>query len=55
MAKYSKVAGKKVEKSMHAMHEGKLKCGKSGEKVTSHMQAIKCFYLYIICLHNYLL
>ena len=40
MAKYSKGAGKKVEKVMHEMHEGKLKSGKSNKKVTSRKQAI---------------
>lgn len=40
MAKYSKAASKKVEKSMHEMHEGKLKSGKSGKKVTNPKQAI---------------
>ena len=40
MAKYSKGAGKKVEKAMHEMHEGKLKSGKSNKKVTSRKQAI---------------
>jgi hypothetical protein len=40
MAKYSKEAGKKVEESMHEMHEGKLKSGKSGKKVTNPKQAI---------------
>jgi hypothetical protein len=39
MAKYSKAAGKKVEKTMHEMHEGKLKSG-SGKKVTNPKQAI---------------
>jgi hypothetical protein len=39
MAKYSKSAGKKVEKTMHEMHEGKLKSG-SGKKVTNPKQAI---------------
>ncbi len=39
MAKYSKEAQKKVEKSMHEMHEGKLKSG-SGKKVTNPKQAI---------------
>ena len=39
MAKYSKGASKKVEKSMHEMHEGKLKSG-SGKKVTNRKQAI---------------
>lgn len=40
MAKYSKKAGKKVEKVMHEMKEGKLKSGRSGKKVTSRKQAI---------------
>ncbi len=40
MAKYSKGAGKKVEKVMHEMHEGKLKTGRSNKKVTSRKQAI---------------
>jgi len=40
MAKYSKGAGKKVERAMHEMHEGKLKSGRSGKKVTSRKQAI---------------
>ncbi len=40
MAKYSKGAGKKVERAMHEMHEGKLKSGKSNKKVTSRKQAI---------------
>ncbi|MDQ6902309.1 MAG: DUF6496 domain-containing protein [Bacteroidota bacterium] len=40
MAKYSKEAGKKVEKVMHEMHEGKLKSGKSNKKVTNPKQAI---------------
>ena len=40
MAKYSKRAGKKVEKAMHEMHEGKLKSGKSGKKVTHPKQAV---------------
>ena len=40
MAKYSKGASKKVEKSMHEMHEGKLKSGASGKKVTNPKQAI---------------
>jgi hypothetical protein len=39
MAKYSKAAQKKVEKTMHEMHEGKLKSG-SGKKVTNPKQAI---------------
>jgi hypothetical protein len=40
MAKYSKSAGKKVEKVMHEMHEGKLKSGNSNKKVTNSKQAI---------------
>lgn len=39
MTAYSKKAGDKVEKTMHEMHEGKLKSG-SGKKVTSRKQAI---------------
>ena len=39
MPKYSKAAQKKVEKTMHEMHEGKLKSG-SGKKVTNPKQAI---------------
>lgn len=40
MAKYSKASQKKVEKVMHEMHEGKLKSGKGGKKVTNPKQAI---------------
>lgn len=40
MAKYSKKAQKKVKKALHEMHEGKLKSGKSGKKVTNPKQAI---------------
>ncbi len=40
MAKYSKASQKKVEKSMHEMHEGKLKSGGSGKKVIDPKQAI---------------
>jgi hypothetical protein len=40
MPKYSKEAGKKVEKAMHEMHEGKLKSGKSNKKVKDPKQAI---------------
>lgn len=40
MAKYSKKAQDKVERSMHEMKEGKLKSGGSGKKVTSRKQAI---------------
>lgn len=38
--KYSKGAGKQVKREMHDMHEGKLKSGRSGKKVTSRKQAI---------------
>jgi hypothetical protein len=40
MPRYAKKAGDKVEKAMHEMHEGKLKSGRSGKKVTSRKQAI---------------
>ncbi len=40
MTKYSKEAGRKVEKAMHEMHEGKLNIGKSDIKVTNPKQAI---------------
>lgn len=40
MAKYSKKAGEKVEKTMHEMKDGTLKSGNSGKKVTSRKQAI---------------
>jgi uncharacterized protein DUF6496 len=39
MARYSKKAGKKVEKAMHERKHGTLKSG-SGKKVTSKKQAI---------------
>ena len=39
MAKYSKTAQKKVEKTMHERKKGTLKSG-SGKKVTSRKQAI---------------
>jgi hypothetical protein len=38
--KYSKSAGDDVKREMHAMHEGKLKSGRSGKKVTNPKQAI---------------
>ena len=38
--KYSKSAGRKVEKVMEEMKEGKLRSGRSGKKVTSRKQAI---------------
>ena len=40
MAKYSKTSQKKVKETMHEMHEGKLKSGKSNKKVTNPKQAI---------------
>jgi hypothetical protein len=38
--KYSKSSGKKVERAMHEMKQGKLRSGKSGAKVKSRKQAI---------------
>jgi len=38
--KYGKKAGEKVERAMREMKEGKLKSGRSGQKVTSRKQAI---------------
>jgi DNA-binding transcriptional regulator YiaG len=38
--KYSPSAGKHVETEMHEMHQGKLKSGRSGKKVTNPKQAI---------------
>lgn len=40
MARYSKGAQKKVERSMHEMKRGKLKSGRSGKTVKSRKQAI---------------
>lgn len=40
MNKYGPKAQEKVEKAMHEMHEGKLKSGKSGKKVTNPKQAV---------------
>ncbi len=40
MARYGEKAGEKVEKAMHEMHEGTLKSGRGGKKVTSRKQAI---------------
>jgi len=40
MAKYSKKAQDKVEKSMHEMKHGELKSGNSNKKVKSRKQAI---------------
>ena len=38
--KYSSAASKQVETELHEMHEGKLKSGGSGKKVTNPKQAI---------------
>ena len=38
--KYSKAAGKKVQKAVHEMQEGMLKSGKGGKTVKSRKQAI---------------
>ena len=40
MAKYSKTAQKKVEKTMREMKHGELKSGRSNKKVTNPKQAI---------------
>jgi hypothetical protein len=40
MAKYSKEAGRKVERAMHEEKEGTLTSGRSGKKVTNPKQAI---------------
>jgi hypothetical protein len=40
MAKYSPKAQEKVKDAMHEMHEGKLKSGRSGKKVTNPKQAV---------------
>lgn len=40
MPKYGKKAQDKVEKTMHEFKRGKLKSGKSGEKVKSRKQAV---------------
>ncbi|MFA5172702.1 MAG: DUF6496 domain-containing protein [Sulfuriferula sp.] len=40
MNKYGPKAQQKVEKAMEEMKSGKLKSGKSGNKVTSRKQAI---------------
>jgi len=40
MAKYSKKAQEKVEKTMHEMKEGELRSGNSNKKVKSRKQAI---------------
>jgi hypothetical protein len=38
--KFSPGAGKQVQTEMHEMHQGKLKSGRSGKKVTNPKQAI---------------
>ena len=40
MTKYSKKAQDKVEKVMHEYKKGKLKSGRSDQKVTSRKQAV---------------
>jgi hypothetical protein len=40
MARYGKKAQEKVKKTMHEMHQGKLRSGRSGKKVTNPKQAI---------------
>ena len=40
MSMYSKKSQEKVKEVMHEMHEGKLKMGRSGKKVTNPKQAI---------------
>ncbi len=40
MAKYSKLAGEKVERALHEEKQGTLKSGRSGKKVTNRKQAI---------------
>jgi hypothetical protein len=40
MNKYGPKAQHEVEKTMHEMKEGKLKSGRSGQKVTSRQQAV---------------
>ncbi len=40
MAKYSEKSSEEVGKALHEQKEGKLKSGKSGEKVKSKKQAI---------------
>jgi hypothetical protein len=40
MNKYGPKSQEKVKKAMHEMKEGKLKSGKSGQKVTNPKQAV---------------
>ncbi|HXB61887.1 MAG TPA: DUF6496 domain-containing protein [Acidobacteriaceae bacterium] len=37
---YGPAAGKSVERELHAMHQGTLKSGRNGKKVTDPKQAI---------------
>ena len=38
--KYGSAASKQVQTELHEMHQGKLKSGRSGKKVTNPKQAI---------------
>jgi hypothetical protein len=38
--RYGKSSGKKVERALHEMKQGKLRSGRSGQKVKSRKQAI---------------
>jgi hypothetical protein len=38
--RFSRASGKKVERAMHEMKQGKLKSGRSGKTVRSRKQAI---------------
>lgn len=40
MNQYSPLAHKKVKQALHEMHDGTLKSGQSGKKVTKRKQAI---------------
>lgn len=40
MPKYSRSAGKDVKRAVHEYKRGKLKSGRSGQKVTSREQAV---------------
>ena len=40
MARYGKKAGQKVKRAMHERKSGKLRSGRSGNKVKSRKQAI---------------
>ena len=39
-AKYPTIASRKVARALHEMHEGKLRSGRSGKRVTDPKQAI---------------